>query len=211
VLIECVLIEGPGRTLTMDLGAGSVIPEEIRFGLGQELPVIGGLFQKDGGFLPGEFGPENRVGTAAIAGNVLAVSLRPDEAITGGGLTLDQLCGAAAGTQPAARVPLEQALAPFDLDVDVVVAANGNLVFRLSAPAATFDYGIPESAAATPPAAAGASPTTAVEASGSGANVPGLSETPVLGTLFKTAGTVHARDRKLMILITPTVLSDGDM
>jgi hypothetical protein len=44
ILIECVILEGPGRTLAMDLGAGSVVPDEIRFGLGQELPVVGGLF-----------------------------------------------------------------------------------------------------------------------------------------------------------------------
>ena len=48
---------------------------------------------------------------------------------------------------------------------------------------------------------------------GGGATVPRVSEIPVLGTLFKTAGTAHVHDRQLMILITPTVLSedDGDM
>jgi hypothetical protein len=211
VVINCVILEGPGRTLAMDLGVGSVIPEEIRFGLGQELPVIGGLFNQDAGFLPGEFGPENHVGTAAVAGNVLAVSLRPDGAITGGGLTLDQLCGPAAGTQPRPQVPVSEAMAPFKLDVDTVVAANGNLVFKLKVSAAAVDHGILESASSTPPAAAGAGSTTIVETGGSGTTIPGLSEIPVLGTLFKTAGTAHVRDGKLMILITPTVLSDGDM
>lgn len=197
VLIECVILETASRTLAIDLGAGSVEPEEIRLGLGRELPVVGGLFQKDGGFLPGDFGPENRVGTAAIAGNVLAVSLRPDGAVTGGGLTFDQLCGPAAGTQPAAQVPLEQALAPFELEVDTVVAANGNLVFRLRTAAASFDHGAFNGAASAPAAEAGT-------------KVPVLSEIPVLGTLFRTAGTAHVRDRRLMVLITPTVLSDGD-
>jgi hypothetical protein len=198
VVIDCVILEGPGRTLAMDLGVGSVVPEEIRFGLGQELPVVGGLFQKDGGFLPGDFGPENRVGNAAVAGSVLAVSLRPDGAITGGGLTLEQLCAPAAGNQPAAQVPLAQALAPFKLDVDTVVAANGNLVFQLRPTTSTFDLN-----------GAGAAP--AVDSSNIGSTVPMLSEIPLLGTLFKTAGSAHVHDRKLMILITPTVLSDGDI
>jgi hypothetical protein len=201
VLIECVILEGPGRTLAMDLGIGSVVPEEISFGLGQELPVVGGLFQKDGGFLPGDFGPENRVGTAAVAGSVLAVSLRPDGAITGGGLTLDQLCAPAAGNQPAAEVPLAQALAPFKLEVDTVVAANGNLVFQLRGSTSTFDH----------PALSGASSAPVVEAGGNGTKVPVLSEIPVLGTVFKTAGSAHVHDRQLMLLINPTVLSDGDM
>jgi len=198
VLIECVIVEGPGRTLAMDLGAGSVVPEEIRFGLGQELPVVGGLFQKDGGFLSGDFGPENRVGTAAVAGSVLAVSLRPDGQVTGGGLTLEQLCAPAAGTQPTAQVPLAQGLAPFKLEVDTVVAANGNLVFQLRPTASTFGLN-----------GAGAAP--AVDSSEAGSTVPVLSEIPMLGTLFKSVGSAHVRDRKLMILITPTVLSDGEM
>jgi hypothetical protein len=198
VLIECVILESASRTLAMDLGIGSVVPEEIRFGLGQELPVVGGLFQKDGGFLPGDFGPENRVGNAAVAGSVLAVSLRPDGAITGGGLTLEQLCAPAAGNQPAAQMPLAQALAPFKLDVDSVVAANGNLVFQLRPTASTFDLNV-----------AGAAP--AVDSGKTGSTVPMLSEIPLLGTMFKTAGSAHVHDHRLMILITPTVLSDGDM
>lgn len=198
IVIECVILEGAGRMLAMDLGVGSVVREELRFGLGQKLSVVGGLFQKDGGFLPGDFGPENRVGTAAVAGTVLAVSLRPDGAITGGGLTVEQLCAPAAGTQPAAQVPLAQALAPFKLEVDTVVAANGNLVFQLRPTASIFDLN-----------GAGAAP--AVDSSEAGSTVPMLSEIPLIGTPFKTVGSAHVRDRRLMILVTPTVLSDGDM
>jgi hypothetical protein len=199
ILIECVILEGPGRTLAIDLGAGSVVPEELRFGLGQELPVIGGLFQKDGGFLPGDFGPENQVGTAAVAGSVLAVSLRPDGQVTGGGLTVDQLCPPAAGTQPA--VSVDRALAPFEIKVDVIVAANQNLVFTLRGSASTYDHDALVGATSAPAVAAGGSDTT----------VPVLADIPMLGTLFKSVGSAHVRDRKLMILITPTVLSDGEM
>jgi hypothetical protein len=199
VLIECVFVEGAGRTLAMDLGVGSVVPEELRFGLGQALPLVGELFQKDGGFLPGDFGPENRVGTAAVAGSVLAVSLRPDGQVTGGGLTLEQLCAPAAGNQPA-QVPLTQALAPFKLDVDIVVAANGNLVFQLRTTASTFDHG----------SLTGAKSGAAAGAGNTGTAAPVLADIPALGPLFKPVGSAHVQNRKLMILIRPTVLSDDD-
>jgi hypothetical protein len=200
ILIECVLVEGPSSTLAMTLGAGSVAPEEISLGLGESLPVIGGLFKKDGGFMPDEFGPENRVGTAAIAGSVLAVSLRPDGQITAGGSTPDRLCAAAEAAQPAS-VPVDRAIRPLGVDVGSIVVANRSLIFQLRGPVSTFDH-------ATLVGAAGA-PATAT--TGSGTGVPKLTDLPLIATEFRSAGSAHVRDRKLMILITPTVLSDGDM
>lgn len=200
ILIECVLVEGPSSTLAMTLGAGSVVPEEISLGLGESLPVIGGLFKKDGGFMPGEFGPENRVGTAAIAGSVLAVSLQPDGQITAGGSTPDRLCAAAEAAQPASA-PVDRAIRPLGVDVGGIVVANRSLIFQLRGPASTFDH-------ATLVGAAGAPTSDSTDA---GSGVPKLADLPLIAGEFRSSGTAHVRDRKLMILITPTVLSDGDM